>query len=163
MRRAHLSYSLSEDEALPAGLSHPLIALLAAVDDTGSISGAARVLGLSYRHVWGELKRWEAELARELVVWVKGQPAQLTPTGRRLLQAERSAQARLAPQIEAVRAALEQAFDTALNDGTEREQEREQEREDLSGSPRAPGPRAPRRRPRRPARWSCPARSRARP
>ncbi len=158
MHRVSLTYTLAGSEPAQRDLHHPLMALLAAVHDTGSISAAARRLELSYRHVWGELRRWEAELARELVAWVKGQPAQLTPTGHRLLQAERSAQARLAPQIEAVRAALEQAFDTALNDGTEREQGRE----DLSGAPRAPGPRAPRRRPRRPVRWSCLARSRAR-
>jgi len=97
-----------------------LIALLGALHDTGSISAAARALGLSYRHVWGELRRWEAELDRELVVWVKGQPAQLTPAGARLLAAERRAQARLAPQIEAVCSALEQAFAAALDETTAR-------------------------------------------
>ena len=35
------------------GLHHPLLAMLAAVQAEGSISGAARRLDLSYRHVWG--------------------------------------------------------------------------------------------------------------
>jgi putative molybdopterin biosynthesis protein len=41
--------------------------LLQAVAEHGSISAAARALGLSYRHVWGELKRWEQELGQELI------------------------------------------------------------------------------------------------
>ena len=41
------------------------------------------------------------------MVWEKGQPAHLTEFGGKLLWAERQAQARLAPQIEALRAELE--------------------------------------------------------
>ena len=72
-------------------------------------------MGLSYRHVWGELKRWEDELGNELVVWEKGQAARLTPFGTKLLWAERQAQARLAPQIEALRGDLERAFAVAFD------------------------------------------------
>ena len=117
MRRVHLSYTLADEaaEAGPRGdLHHPLPAVLAAVHDTGSISGAARSMGLSYRHVWGELKRWEATLSQPLVTWVRGQPATLAPAGLRLLRAERLAQARLAPQIDALRSALDHAFATAF-------------------------------------------------
>ena len=93
------------------------MALLSAVHGTGSISGAARQLDLSYRHVWGELKRWETELGQGLVWWVKGQAAQLTPFAEKLLWAERRAQARLAPQIEALRSELEHAFAIAFDNG----------------------------------------------
>ena len=78
---------------------NPLIDLLQAVSTHGSISGAARALGLSYRHVWGELKRWEQELGNELLIWEKGQAARLTEFGSKLMWAEGQAQARLAPQI----------------------------------------------------------------
>jgi len=116
MHRVQLTYTLAgRDDAPRSELHHPLMALLAAVHDTGSISAAARTLGLSYRHVWGELKRWEAELGQALVVWVKGQPALLAPFGEKLLWAERRAQARLAPQIEALRSELEQAFAIAFD------------------------------------------------
>ncbi len=116
MHRVHLTYTLGDREAaLQRDLHHPLMALLAAVHDTGSISAAARQLGLSYRHVWGELKRWEIELGQALVIWVKGQPALLSPLGEKLLWAERRAQARLAPQVEALRAELEQAFAIAFD------------------------------------------------
>lgn len=115
MHRVRLTYTLHGDEPGPAELHHPLMALLAAVHDSGSISGAARQLSLSYRHVWGELKRWELELGHTLVSWAKGQPAVLSPFGAKLLWAERRAQARLAPQLEALRSELEQAFAVAFD------------------------------------------------
>ncbi len=97
-------------------MRNPLIDLLQAVSTHGSISGGARALGLSYRHVWGELKRWEKELGHELVVWEKGQAARLTEFGAKLMWAERQAQARLAPQIEALRAELERTYAQAFDD-----------------------------------------------
>ncbi|MBK0394190.1 substrate-binding domain-containing protein [Ramlibacter algicola] len=117
MRRVELSYSLASGPHAPGSALHnPLIALLDAVRVNGSISGAATALGHSYRHVWGELKRWEAELGRGLVVWEKGQPARLTEFADKLVWAERQAQARLAPQIEALHADLERAFAVAFDD-----------------------------------------------
>ena len=116
MHRVHLTYTLEGPDAAQRDLHHPLMALLAAVHERGSISGAARALALSYRHVWGELKRWELELGQALVSWVKGQPAMLSPFAEKLLWAERRAQARLAPQIESLRSELERAFAIAFDD-----------------------------------------------
>jgi molybdate transport repressor ModE-like protein len=116
MRRIALSYSLAAQRAEPglrepahALLRNPMMDVLNAVHEQGSISAAARSLGLSYRHVWGQLKDWEAQLGRELLVWERGQAALLSPFGQRLLMAERLAQARLGPQMEALRAELERA------------------------------------------------------
>lgn len=114
MHRLQLHYTLSRDSS-PALLRNPLIDLLQAVSSQGSISGGARALGLSYRHVWGELKRWENELGNELVIWEKGQRAHLTEFGNKLMWAERQAQARLAPQIEALRAELERSYALAFD------------------------------------------------
>jgi putative molybdopterin biosynthesis protein len=97
-------------------IRNPLLDLLNAVQESGSISGAARALKLSYRHVWGELKRWESELGNELLIWEKGQSARLSEFGHKLLWAERQAQARLAPQIETLRADLERAYALAFDD-----------------------------------------------
>ena len=115
MHRLQFHYTLSRDSS-PAQVRNPLIDLLQAVSSQGSISAGARALGLSYRHVWGELKRWEGELGHELVVWEKGQSARLTEFGAKLMWAERQAQARLAPQIEALRSDLERAFAVAFDD-----------------------------------------------
>ncbi len=116
MHKVRLAYTLSDERDPARALHHPLLAMLAAVHHSGSISGAARQLQLSYRHVWGELKRWEEELGQPLVLWVKGQPALLAPFGEKLLWAERRALARLAPQIEALRSELERAFALAFDD-----------------------------------------------
>ncbi len=98
-----------------SGLEHPLMALLQSVDERGSISAAARELGLSYRHVWGELKRWETSLGQSLILWEKGQSARLSEFGTKLMWAERQTQARLAAQIQALRADLERTFAIAFD------------------------------------------------
>jgi len=115
VHRLQFHYTLSRDSS-PALIRNPLIDLLQAVAQSGSISGASRSLGLSYRHVWGELKRWQDVLGHELIVWEKGQSARLTEFGAKLMWAERQAQARLAPQIEALRAELERTFAVAFDD-----------------------------------------------
>lgn len=122
MHSVSLHYTLShrDEHDLPAStesavLRHPLMDLLQAVNQQGSISAAARELDLSYRHVWGELKRWEQALGHELIVWEKGQSAKLTDFGSKLMWAERQTQARLAPQLEALRADLERTFAVAFD------------------------------------------------
>ena len=114
MHRVQLHYTLSKD-AGNALIRNPLPELLQAVAEHGSISGAARALDLSYRHVWGALKRWEDQLGGELIICGKGQSAQLSEFGAKLLWAERQAQARLAPQIAALHADLERAFAVAFD------------------------------------------------
>ena len=117
MHRLQFHYTLSKNVS-PATVRNPLIDLLQAVSTEGSISAGARLLGLSYRHVWGELKRWETELGGELLIWEKGQSARLSEFGSKLMWAERQAQARLAPQIEALRAELERSFAMAFDDAS---------------------------------------------
>ncbi|MDO8277127.1 MAG: substrate-binding domain-containing protein [Burkholderiaceae bacterium] len=119
MHKVELSYLLSAgDRRGPRDglIRNPLMDLLHAVREHGSISAAAAAMGLSYRHVWGELKRWEQTLGHGLIVWEKGQPARLSEFGDKLLWAERQAQARLTPQIEALHADLERAFAVAFDD-----------------------------------------------
>jgi putative molybdopterin biosynthesis protein len=119
VHKIELSYALGSRAGPAPEIRNALMDLLQAVRSEGSISRAAQALGLSYRHVWGELKRWEAELGRPLIVWDKGQPARLTPFGEKLLWAERQAQARLAPQIESLQADLERAFAVAFDDAAQ--------------------------------------------
>jgi putative molybdopterin biosynthesis protein len=116
MHKVELSYLLTPQRGKNALIRNPLMDLLHAVREHGSISKAAKALDLSYRHVWGALKGWEQTLGRTLIVWDKGQRARLTEFGEKLLWAERQAQARLAPQIEALRGDIERAFSTAFDD-----------------------------------------------
>ena len=116
MHKVELSYLLSPSRGKDALIRNPMMDILHAVREQGSISRAAKALDLSYRHVWGALKDWEQSLGRSLIVWDKGQRARLTEFGEKLLWAERQAQARLAPQIEALRGDIERAFSTAFDD-----------------------------------------------
>ncbi len=118
MHQVEISYALGAPSVADSLIRNPLMDLLQAVRAQGSISAAARGLGLSYRHVWGELKRWEQELGQNLILWERGQPARLSAFADKLLWAERQAQARLAPQIQALRSDLERALAQAFDPDT---------------------------------------------
>ncbi len=115
MQHVRLAYNLSPTKAQTGNLSNPMIATLQAVQLHGSILAASKALGLSYRHVWGELKRWEKELQQVLLNWERGQAAQLTSFAQRLLFADAQAKARLTPQIEALHAELERGLALAFD------------------------------------------------
>jgi molybdate transport system regulatory protein len=72
--------------------------LLEAVAETGSISAAARRLGMSYRHAWTMLRTSEERLGRPLLVRNKGGRggggAQLTELAAALLRQYRTIEAR---------------------------------------------------------------------
>jgi molybdate transport system regulatory protein len=63
--------------------------LLRAVDEQGSISAAARLLKMSYRKAWGQIKAMESDFGLGLVALKTGGPggggAQLTSDARDLL------------------------------------------------------------------------------
>jgi putative molybdopterin biosynthesis protein len=126
VQKIELTYSWGPEDALPqtadalkprqqALLRNPLMDLLQAVREQGSIAAAAKSLNLSYRHVWGELKKWEQRLNQNLIVWEKGMPAELSEFASKLLWAERQAQARLAAPIESLMAEIERTFAVAFD------------------------------------------------
>lgn len=126
MPKIELSYDWGPETSYPTAvdapkqrpqalLRNPLMDLLQAVREHGSIAAAARSLGLSYRHVWGELKKWELRLNQNLIVWEKGMPAELSEFASKLLWAERQAQARLAAPIESLMAEIERTFAVAFD------------------------------------------------
>jgi putative molybdopterin biosynthesis protein len=106
-------------EFAPGGgphLRNAFFETLAAIQAEGSIAGAVRRLGCSYRHLWGYLKDHEARLGRALVVWDKGKPARLTEFAEKLLWAETRIRARLAPQIENLATEIGRELTVAFND-----------------------------------------------
>ena len=116
MHKVELSYLLDPQPGPGALIRNPMMDMLHVLKEHGSISRAAKALGLSYRHVWGALKDWERAMDRSLIVWDRGQRARLSEFGDKLLWAERQAQARLAPQIEALRSEIERAFSCCFDD-----------------------------------------------
>lgn len=85
-----------------------LFALLRAIGESGSLAQAARALGLSYRHVWGLLGKWEQQIGQPLAQLQQGRGASLSPFARKLLWAEQRARERLQPSLERVAAELQQ-------------------------------------------------------
>jgi putative molybdopterin biosynthesis protein len=111
----HLQYSFEPDGQEGSDIDNPLFDVLAAVQEHGSIRHAARAMGRSYRHTWGDLKHWEEVLQQPLVAWAQGKRAQLTPFGQRVLWAERQARVRMRPHIEGLRAELQHALALATD------------------------------------------------
>lgn len=118
----NLSYSFETESPLgsPYGspqLENPLFRMLAAIRDSGSIGRAAERLGLSYRHVWGYLKKQEAAFGRELLAGESGKAARLSEFGERLLWAEQRMLARVLPSAEALAARLDTELLLAVQPG----------------------------------------------
>jgi molybdate transport system regulatory protein len=74
------------------------IALLEAIIETGSISAAARKLGMSYRRAWLLIEDINSRLAKPAVMRTKGGTqggsSDLTDTGKRLVELYRELEAR---------------------------------------------------------------------
>lgn len=98
-------------------LDSPLFDMLATMHRTGSVAQTAKTLNLSYRHVWGALKKWEEQLGSELIVWERGKRARLSGFGEKLLFAEQRAKARVMPQLETLIAEMEREFAFAFDPG----------------------------------------------
>lgn len=75
------------------------IALLEAIHELGSIQGAARRVGWSYRHTWGYLRNMERNAGIRFIVPRHGGTSRggtrLTPGGRKLLRDYRGFQRQL--------------------------------------------------------------------
>jgi molybdate transport system regulatory protein len=81
------------------GFGSRFVAILEAVDRTGSIKHAAADLGWSYRHVWSRIKEVEAALGDKLVVTRRGgqgtDRSELTPFGHDAVSRFRELRGRL--------------------------------------------------------------------
>jgi molybdate transport repressor ModE-like protein len=91
-----------------------LLALLAAIQESGAIAQAARSTGLSYRHAWGQVKRAEALFGYPLVDAGRGRGSTLTPLAEKLIWADRRIAARLSPMLSSLASELEHELERAL-------------------------------------------------
>lgn len=76
-----------------------LLALLAAIAESGSVAQAARDSGFSYRHAWGLIRAWEERLAQPLVDMARGRGSTLAPMGLQLVRLDARLQSRFAAQL----------------------------------------------------------------
>lgn len=91
-----------------------LLALLAAVQETGAIAQAARSLGVSYRHAWGQVKQAEALFGHPLIDAGRGRGSSLSPLAEKLIWAQRRVQARLSPLLDSLASELEAEIERSL-------------------------------------------------
>lgn len=82
------------DGGSPNAIGPGKIALLEAIERTGSITGAAKALGMSYRRAWLLVEETNLALRAPAVVTAaggsRGGGTQLTPSGRRLCERYRA-------------------------------------------------------------------------
>lgn len=113
--RPHWTLEGADGEAPGDGLSlQELLAMLAAIDATGHIAGACKACGLSYRHGWGVLRRFEALFGTALIVTRRRQGTQLSPFAERLLWANRRIAARLMPTLDSLASELQEELERLL-------------------------------------------------
>ena len=91
-------WRVERDATTPLDVS-TLLALLAAVQSSGSIAQAGRELGLSYRKAWGLLCEAEQLFGQTLVSRERGRGSKLTEPGQRLVWADARIHARLQPLL----------------------------------------------------------------
>jgi molybdate transport repressor ModE-like protein len=73
-----------------------LLPLLQSVAASASLAAAVVHCGISYRAAWGLLREYQRKLGEPLVLLERGRGASLTPSGERLIGAEKAAARRLA-------------------------------------------------------------------
>ena len=106
MKRVQFRISWLEGGRAPYA-DRVLMQLLGAVRESGSLLGAARIAGLSYRHAWGILREWGKSLGQPIVRLQRGRGAGLAPLGETLLRLDARVRAELAPRIERLEGELE--------------------------------------------------------
>jgi putative molybdopterin biosynthesis protein len=89
-----LTWSLEGESA--EALDARLLPLLRAIAASASLAAAVVDCRISYRAAWGLLREYQRKLGEPLVLLERGRGASLTPSGERLLGAERAATRRLA-------------------------------------------------------------------
>jgi putative molybdopterin biosynthesis protein len=95
-----------------------LFRLLRAIHETGKLTRAVEVVGISYRHGWDLLARWSTMFGSNLVAMERGRGAQLTPLGEKLLWVEQRTEAGLFPQLENIASELNVAIRKARQRAT---------------------------------------------
>jgi len=108
------SWSLNDDGGGNGIALQEVLALLSAIDATGNIAGACRACGLSYRHAWGVLRRFESVFGTPLLITRRRQGTELSSFAQRLLWANRRIEARLMPTLESLASELQEDLERLL-------------------------------------------------
>lgn len=92
-----------------------VIELLVQVHERGSLSLAAKQMGLSYRHAWDLVRQGEDHFHAQLLHMERGKGSTLTELGACIVWADRRIRARLKPALDSLASELADALRTALD------------------------------------------------
>jgi putative molybdopterin biosynthesis protein len=98
--RIALYWSLGLTQSEP--VEPELFELLQYIHERGSLQAAAKARGISYRHAWGLMQKWEERLGHALARLERGRGATLTDLGHKLLWGQRRINARLGAELESL-------------------------------------------------------------
>ena len=100
-------------------INEGLFSLLRTLQNDASLKKAAMSAGMSYRHAWGLLKKWEAEFNSPLVKMERGRGrgARLTGFGEKLLWAERVLHERCDATLQDVAGELNDSLSAYIKSG----------------------------------------------
>ncbi|HEX7928735.1 MAG TPA: substrate-binding domain-containing protein [bacterium] len=104
---------------VPSGLKAELpklFSLLSALHTRGNLRAACRDAGVSYRHAWGLVRDYGQTFGTPLVRMTRGQGAQLTALGERLLWADKRIAARLSPVLDSLASEIQMEIDRVMSD-----------------------------------------------
>lgn len=92
----------------PGGTSLPrrVVELLVKVHEHGSLAGACKATGISYRYAWELLREGESLFGEALIVMQRGKGSSLTLLGEKLVWADRRIVARLSPLLDSLASEL---------------------------------------------------------
>ncbi|MGE4533084.1 substrate-binding domain-containing protein [Halomonas sp.] len=114
MKRIQITPTWSFSDEAGKQIDPKLFTLLEAVHRHGKLTQAAKTVGVSYRHAWNLLSKWEEFFGITLVKLERGRGARLAPLGEKLLWAEQRVIARLDPQLESLGSELNLAIQQEL-------------------------------------------------
>ena len=100
-------------------INEGLFKLLRVLQKDVSLKNAAMSAGMSYRHAWGLLKKWETEFNSPLVKMERGRGrgARLTGFGEKLLWAEQLLHERCDPTLDSISSELNESLSEYIQPG----------------------------------------------
>lgn len=107
MHKVSIKPEWTISDASGQNLTHRLLELLSDVQAHGSLSGACKFTGSSYRHAWNLIRQGESQLGMQLLRMERGRGSSLTPLAEKLVWAGHRITARLTPLLETLASELE--------------------------------------------------------
>jgi molybdate transport repressor ModE-like protein len=111
----HFDISWQLEDDAKQQIDADLFAILIGIQQTGSLKQAAEHIGISYRHAWGIVNKWEQIFSQPLIVKQRGRGAYLTLAGEALVNAQNQLNAKFSPGLNNFALQISQQLDDLLH------------------------------------------------